>query len=111
MTPSKGSDSPRSARVREPVQVYLDPADQIRLDRLAERLKSTKSDVLRRGLESLERQLTDPTQHPAMRIVGLLANAAGGDDLGPDLAREHDRVLADAEERSWRSEGGTGRGG
>ena len=41
-------------RVAEPVQVYLDPADRARLDRLTERLDATKSDVLRRGLEALE---------------------------------------------------------
>jgi hypothetical protein len=41
-------------RVAEPVQVYLDPADRARLERLTERLDATKSDVLRRGLEALE---------------------------------------------------------
>jgi hypothetical protein len=41
-------------RVAEPVQVYLDPADRARLDRLTERLDATKSDVLRRGLEALD---------------------------------------------------------
>ena len=41
-------------RVTEPVQVYLDPVDRERLERLAARLEVTKSDVLRRGLEALE---------------------------------------------------------
>ena len=41
-------------RVAEPVQVYLDPADRARLERLAARLGATKSDVLRRGLEALD---------------------------------------------------------
>lgn len=48
-------------RVAEPVQVYLDPGDRARLDRLTSRLAATKSDVLRRGLEALEAL----TRHPA----------------------------------------------
>lgn len=40
----------------EPVQVYLQPPDRERLDRLTDRLGTTKSDVLRRGLEALEAQ-------------------------------------------------------
>jgi hypothetical protein len=51
----RGHDRNRPARrVAEPVQVYLDPADRARLERLAGRLGATKSDVLRRGLEALE---------------------------------------------------------
>lgn len=95
-------------QVREPVQVYLDAGDRDRLERLREQLGSNKSDVLRRGLEALERELTDPERHPALRIIGL----AGGSGLPPrsddDVAREHDRYLTDAEEMSWRDpqEGG-----
>jgi hypothetical protein len=44
----------RAGRVAEPVQVYLGGPDRDRLERLAERLDTTKSDVLRRGLEALE---------------------------------------------------------
>ena len=43
-----------ATRVAEPVQVYLASPDRERLERLAERLDTTKSDVLRRGLEALE---------------------------------------------------------
>jgi hypothetical protein len=46
----------KSRRVAEPVQVYLDPADRDRLERLAAQLDATKSDVLRRGLAALESQ-------------------------------------------------------
>lgn len=46
----------RSPRVAEPVQVYLQPSDRDRLDRLTDRLGATKSDVLRRSLEALEAQ-------------------------------------------------------
>jgi len=93
-----------TARVREPVQVYLDPDDQARLDRLRGQLDTSKSDVLRRGLEALERQLTDPSEHPALRIIGI-ARARGrdeGEEPAYDPAREHDRYLAESEEKGWR---------
>jgi Arc/MetJ-type ribon-helix-helix transcriptional regulator len=98
---------PGVSRVREPVQVYLDPDDQQRLDRLTGRLSTSKSDVLRRGLEALERQLSDPSRHPALRIIGIAGGEASsacevvaGADVG-DVSREHDRSLSDAEEASW----------
>jgi hypothetical protein len=107
----------KGRRAREPVQVYLDPADQERLERLQGQLDSSKSDVLRKGLEALERAISDPEHHPALRIIGI----AGGSDMpegadhheaGYDVAREHDRFLADAEEESWTGAGGGGgRGG
>ncbi len=94
------SETPRPPRVSEPVQVYLHRPDQDRLERLTERLETTKSDVLRRGLEALERQLTDPADHPALRIIGL---GASDTDAPPatDPAREHDPFLTDSEIASW----------
>jgi hypothetical protein len=89
-----------------PVQVYLDPAAAGRLARLAERLEASKSDVLRRGIEALERELTDPAAHPVLRLVGLAAEPPGA--VGPDPARQHDRVAAEAEEARWRRGGGGG---
>ncbi len=88
-------------RVAEPVQVYLGAADRQRLERLAEQLASSKSDVLRRGLEALEHVLADPEHHPALRIIGL-AGAVAGPPPGYDVAREHDRYLAESEKASWR---------
>lgn len=80
-------------RVREaaPVQVYLDPATQDRLDRLVSSLGTSKSDVLRRGLMALERELTDPASHPALLLAGI---ASEGAPIGYDSARDHDEVLA-----------------
>ena len=107
------------SRVGEPVQVYLDRADRRRLERLTEQLDTTKSDVLRRALESLERQVLDPDQHPALQVVGLAAGAAPA-PLPYDAAREHDRFLAETEpglvaeprppEGTSRKEPGRGRG-
>lgn len=99
-----------AARVREPVQVYLDAAEQDRLERLRRQLSTSKSDVLRRGLEALERALVDPVRHPALRIIGLVGEeGAGGGGSVPaagDAARDHDAFLADGEEASWRQGGG-----
>lgn len=85
----------------EPVQVYLRVEERERLARLTRELETTKSDVLRRGLEALERQMTDPEKHPALGIIGIFDSGTRVDD--DDVARDHDRVLSDAEIDSWRS--------
>lgn len=91
----------RPARVAEPVQVYLDPADRERLERLTTRLDTTKSEVLRRGLAALEslsrrttKSLEDPDPLPTFGGQGLqpgvdLDDSAGLLDLmdGDDAAR------------------------
>jgi len=97
----------RPARVSEPVQVYLDPADQERLERLAAQLAATKSDVLRSGLAALEKQLLDPAAHPALRIIGIARGPAAPEaDPGYDVAIEHDRYLGERERASWDADEG-----
>ena len=91
-------------RVREaaPLQVYLVADERDRLERLADHLDATKSDVIRRGLLALERELQSPTSHPALRLIGLADGEKPG--LAPiDAAREHDREIAEGEEASWTS--------
>lgn len=90
----------KRARVSEPVQVYLDAAERERLDRLARQLGATKSDVVRRGLAALEREALDPDRHPALQIIGLAERERAGGP-GYDVARQHDRYLAESEEVSW----------
>lgn len=91
------------ARVAEPVQVYLHPNDRDRLARLTDKLATSKSDVLRRGLEALEREVSDPAAHPALKLVGLGASDPAASLL--DAARDHDAALGDAEVRSWSGAG------
>ena len=91
-------DKPSKRRVAEPVQVYLRPAEKDRLERLTAKLEATKSDVLRRGLEALERQISDPDHHPALSIIGIVSLP---DDPGFDIAREHDEYLAATAIASW----------
>lgn len=92
----------KPARVAEPVQVYLEPTDRARLDRMAEDMNATKSDVLRRALEALEQQLTDPDSHPAMRLIGMAGPHTRHPPPGThDVAVEHDSYLAEQEIASW----------
>ena len=92
----------KPGRVAEaaPVQVYLKGYQRERLERLAERLGTTKSEVVRRGIEALDQQVTDPAQHPLLGFIGLAGE--GRDDyaeLGYSVAREHDRFLAEVAEQ------------
>jgi Arc/MetJ-type ribon-helix-helix transcriptional regulator len=91
----------RGKRVSEPLQVYLDVKQRRRLERLAGELGLSKSDVVRRGLEALEGQLSDPAEHPALRIIGIAA-AESTAATGYDVARDHDRFLAESELKSWK---------
>jgi hypothetical protein len=87
-------------RVKAPVQVYLDAGERQRLERLARQFGATMSDVLRRALELLEHQTSDPAAHPALQIVGVADRERAGGP-GYDVAREHDRYLAESEAAGW----------
>src|SRR5512141_1246561 len=93
--------SHENSRVREPVQVYLDRQQRRRLEELALELGLSKADVVRRGLEVLEQQMEDPAQHPALRIIGI-ADGKGMRRLDFDVAVQHDRYLAESEQKSWK---------
>src|SRR5688572_28376701 len=89
-------------RVREaaPLQVYLVADERQRLERLADQLDVTKSDVVRRGLLALERELLSPASHPALRLIGIAdAEIAGVTPV--DVARNHDDALTAGEEAAW----------
>ncbi|HEX9164751.1 MAG TPA: hypothetical protein VF862_02495 [Gemmatimonadales bacterium] len=45
------------------------------------------------------RDYSENPEHPALRIIGIGSSAKGDSD--EDVARDHDRVLADIEEASW----------
>lgn len=85
-----GSRSP--SRVGEPVQVYLQPADRDRLERLAGRLGATKSDVLRRGLAALDAQ-TAPMSGSA--ATGPPLPTFGGHGLRPGVDLDDSANLLD----------------
>ena len=56
-SPSQGTPP---GRVREPVQVYLDPPDRERLERLTPDLGMSQSEVLRKGLVVTHPRVFDP---------------------------------------------------
>jgi hypothetical protein len=92
--------TPKRVREAAPVQVYLIEDDRRRLERLGEQLDLNKSEILRRGLLALERELADPAAHPALRLIGVAA-AELPDVPAIDAAREHDRALGEDEEAAW----------
>jgi hypothetical protein len=83
---------PRRRRVAEPVQVYLEPPDRERLERLADALDATKSDVLRQGLVALEAQTRHaPSEHAAARPLPTFA----GQGLQPGVDLDDTASLLD----------------
>jgi len=83
---TSGHEKPkrRPGRVAEPVQVYLDAADQERLERLTARLDTNKSGVLRRGLAALE-SATRVVAGSAAVPVSLPTFSGNGLQPGVDL--------------------------
>jgi hypothetical protein len=79
----------RPKRVREPIQVYLDRPERATLDRLAQDLAVSRAEVLRRGLDALERQRRMTVYDALAPLVG----AFGAPDAPVDLAERHDEYL------------------
>jgi hypothetical protein len=48
------------------------------------------------------RQVADPAAHPALLLIGL-ADRETAPSATFDVARDHDRALAESEIASWRS--------
>jgi len=84
MTKRHEDKGKRTPRVGEPVQVYLTDPDRDRLERLATELDTTKSDVLRRGLEALEAMIRRDAK-PARKADPLPTYRGKGLQPGIDL--------------------------
>jgi hypothetical protein len=87
-----------AARVREPVQVYLDPQDRELLEQLVESTGLPRTELLRRGLRALaaEKLISRPPGRSMESLIGTFGDAP---DLPADLAERHDAYLAQALER------------
>jgi len=83
----------RQSRVREPVQVYLDPDDRDLLNRLAEENGLSKAEILRRGMRSFARE-----QGGANPMLRFVTDSAKG-EWPEAVAENHDEILA----QSYRS--------
>jgi hypothetical protein len=79
-------------RVREPVQVYLDPSDRDLLEELTRRTGLARAELLRRGLRQLgDRLLGD--RAPGWSLDALTGALGEASDLPADLAARHDEYL------------------
>lgn len=88
----KRHDKKRPSRVSEPVQVYLERADLDRLERLTTLLEATKSDVLRRGLETLDAMTR---RAPATIATPAPLPTFGGQGLKPGVDLDDTASLLD----------------
>ena len=50
-------------------------------------------------MKALEVQVSDPKHHPVLKIIGMVS--VPDDNLGIDVAREHDESLAATEIACW----------
>jgi hypothetical protein len=87
MSPKKSSH-----RVREPVQVYLEPADRDLLEQVVRATGLSRAEVLRRGLRRVaDEALTE--RAPGWSLDRLVGAMGEGADLPKDLAERHDDYL------------------
>ncbi len=84
-------------RVREPVQVYLDPVDRELLEQVVRATGLSRAEILRRGLRRVaDDALTERAPGWSLdRLVGALGAAA---DLPTNLAECHDEYLSGSQE-------------
>jgi len=83
-------------RLREPVQVYLDPRDKSLLEEVARQTSLSQAEVLRRGLRRLSADLLAESRPGAS--LDALIGALGSDPAVPtDLAARHDEYLYSGE--------------
>ena len=81
--------------MREPIQVYLTADERSVLDRLAEELRISRAEVLRRGLVSYA-VYQAKGRSPVLTLIKELR----GEDWPQDAAAEHDELLS----RAYRDE-------
>ena len=82
----------KPGRVREPVQVYLDPQDRELLDRMAERSGISRAELMRRGLRKLAGDVL--AERPPGWSLDMLIGCLGDDPTLPrDLSTRHDEYL------------------
>jgi len=73
---------------KKPIQIYLEPEQDILLDLLAKKKGVSKASIIRSGLDKLFSEL--PTgEDPLMSIIGLSSSGKR------DLAEKHDRYLVE----------------
>jgi hypothetical protein len=76
-------------RVREPLQVYLDPDERGLLDRLARETGLSRAEILRRGLKSFA--VEHGGKSPMLEFMESLRDA----EFPSDMGLRHDDYLAE----------------
>lgn len=82
----------KRSKVREPFQVYLDPADRTLLDDVAERTGLSRAEILRRGLRRVAGDLLEE-EEPGSAFEQLVGALGDDPSLPTDLAERHDAYL------------------
>ena len=77
---------------KKPVQVYLDRRHLNILKQVVEKLGISQAEALRRGLESLAREVIPVEEDPAWQLIGLAGEDA---DVPADWSIQHDRHLVE----------------
>jgi hypothetical protein len=97
MAPKRGTE------VREPVQVYLAPADRALLDRVAEKAGLARTEVLRLGLRRVAAEfLAD--ENPMLALIREQSAADWPAETPRDVAQQHDRYLAESRPSTQKNE-------
>jgi Ribbon-helix-helix protein, copG family len=85
------SDPPRRS-VREPIQVYLDPADRELLDAIAARSGLSRAEVLRRGIRRVGAEVLGGGD-AALTFLDEMVAGGWPADMPDDVGERHDDYL------------------
>ncbi len=72
-----------------PLQIYLEPAQDVALRQLARRLGVSMAEVIRRGLNLYIEEAVPPSSDPLLEVIGL------GSSGRADLSENHDQLVAE----------------
>jgi hypothetical protein len=84
--------SKKPARVREPVQAYLDRSDADLLEELSDRTSLSKAEVIRQAIRRMAQEL-DLATRPGAGLGALIGALDAAGDTPADLAARHDEYL------------------
>ncbi|HEX6806746.1 MAG TPA: ribbon-helix-helix domain-containing protein [Gemmatimonadaceae bacterium] len=87
----KRKRTPGPRRVREPIQIYMEPEERELLDSLAADTRLPRAEILRRGLKMFAADRAGELG-PMQRLLQSLQDS----EWPADVAREHDAHLASA---------------
>ena len=84
----------KAKAVREPIQVYLTPADRALLDRAARTAGVPRAEILRRGLRRAAAEVL-AEESPVIGLLNEMAAAPWPAKMPTDVAHRHHEYLAE----------------